>query len=146
MMNLRFVEMHASSDGPYETTQLINSFLCALAHPWEEMKADLMAVPLGHIEALGWPALVSDRGETEPTSLGHAIRLLRNGMAHGNIELIGNSVGEIASVRIWNNDKQGYRTWGTRLSILSLRDILIGFTALIEERHERFGWYSSLAA
>jgi hypothetical protein len=35
MFNLRFVEEHKARNGPYEVTQLINSFLGAMAHPWE---------------------------------------------------------------------------------------------------------------
>ena len=31
--NLEFVETHARPNGPYEVTQLINSFLGTLAHP-----------------------------------------------------------------------------------------------------------------
>ena len=34
MGNLDFIEQHKSDDGPYEVTQLINSFLGALAHPF----------------------------------------------------------------------------------------------------------------
>jgi hypothetical protein len=35
MANLEFVEEHKSDIGPFEVTQLLNSFLGALAHPWE---------------------------------------------------------------------------------------------------------------
>ena len=34
--NLEFIEAYATLDGPYRTTQLLNSFLGALAHPWEQ--------------------------------------------------------------------------------------------------------------
>jgi hypothetical protein len=33
MQNLKFVEGHRGANGPYEVTQLLNSFLGALAHP-----------------------------------------------------------------------------------------------------------------
>ena len=33
MANLAFVEAHAGPSGPYEVTQLINTFLGALTHP-----------------------------------------------------------------------------------------------------------------
>ncbi len=35
MKNLEFVERSATPTGPFEVTQLINSFIGALAHPWE---------------------------------------------------------------------------------------------------------------
>ena len=38
MFNLNFIKDHKQEDGPWEITQLVNSFLGALAHPWEELK------------------------------------------------------------------------------------------------------------
>jgi hypothetical protein len=38
MQNLKFIEEHKRRDGPYEVTQLLNSFLGALAFPWEEYR------------------------------------------------------------------------------------------------------------
>ena len=35
MKNLEFIESHAKIYGLFEVTQLVNSFLSALAHPWE---------------------------------------------------------------------------------------------------------------
>ena len=46
MMNLAFLERHSAEDGPFEVTQLINSFLGALAHPWETPRADLPTASL----------------------------------------------------------------------------------------------------
>jgi hypothetical protein len=46
MNNLEFIEAHAAADGPYEVTQLINSFLGALAHPWETYRDDLPTISL----------------------------------------------------------------------------------------------------
>jgi len=46
MANLEFVEAHSGPNGPYEATQLIDSFLGALAHPWETMGDDLPKLPL----------------------------------------------------------------------------------------------------
>ena len=38
MFNLRFIEEHQEQNGPFEVTQLVNSFLGALAHPWEHFR------------------------------------------------------------------------------------------------------------
>jgi len=46
MANLAFVEEHAGPSGPYEVTQLVNTFLGALAHPFEAMRDDLGVLPL----------------------------------------------------------------------------------------------------
>lgn len=61
MANLTFVEMNAQPDGPFEVTQLINSFLGALAHPWELLKTDLMALTLADATKRGWPAIAKER-------------------------------------------------------------------------------------
>jgi hypothetical protein len=55
MANLAFIERHKSDSGPYEVTQLINSFLGALAHPWEDMKSELRHMGLANASARGWP-------------------------------------------------------------------------------------------
>lgn len=55
MANLDFIEKNAQPDGPFEVTQLINSFLGALAHPWEALQADLLALPLAEAAQRGCP-------------------------------------------------------------------------------------------
>ena len=35
-----------ADDGPFEVTQLINSFLGALAHPWESLKSELNEITI----------------------------------------------------------------------------------------------------
>jgi hypothetical protein len=41
MHNLKFIEAQKTPHGPYEVTQLLNSFLGALAHPWEIYQSEL---------------------------------------------------------------------------------------------------------
>ena len=60
MANLAFIERHKSDSGPYEVTQLINSFLGALAHPWEDMKTELRGITLSEGETRGWPRIVKE--------------------------------------------------------------------------------------
>jgi hypothetical protein len=61
MANLTFVEANASPDGPYEVTQLVNTFLGALAHPFEAMRDDLRALPLAEAASRGWPTIANER-------------------------------------------------------------------------------------
>ena len=87
MANLRFVEANASEDGPFEVTQLINSFLGALAHPWESFRDDLEKLPLEEAQAAGWPKLAKEkRTDSDPRSLGDMVRLMRNSMREGDSE------------------------------------------------------------
>jgi len=84
MANFEFIETHAPSAGPFEVIQFINSFLGALAHPWEQRKTDLNSIPIEEAFARGWPELRKElNSDREPATLGDLIRLLRNGIAHG---------------------------------------------------------------
>lgn len=147
MANLAFVEAHAGPEGPYEVTQLVNTFLGALAHPFEAMRDDLMSLPQTATAALGWPRIGRERpADEEPKSLSDLIRLLRNGFAHGNIEFLSDGRGEIVALRIWNTNRQGARTWGAVIKVDDMRRFLALFVELIERRHKAFSWYSRGAA
>jgi hypothetical protein len=134
MENLRFIEEHATGKGPYEVTQLVNSFLSALAHPWEEYKQELNSMALEHAISNGWPKLKKERAtDIDPSSLGDLLRLVRNSLAHGDIEYLGKSSSEITHLRFWNNNKRGKRTWGVIASITDMRMLLESFAKLAEE-------------
>ena len=84
MQNLEFIEKHAEPNGPYEVTQLLNSFLGALAHPWETYRDDLAPMSLDAARDAGWPKIVKESPrDRDPDSLGDLIRLMRNAVAHG---------------------------------------------------------------
>ena len=143
MANLAFVEAHAGPAGPYEVTQLINTFLGALAHPFEAMRDELMALPLTDAARLGWPTISKERpSDSDPSSLGDLIRLMRNGMAHGNLDYLSEGKGQIRALRVWNtHPRTGARTWGAVVLVADMRRFLSLFVELIERRHEDFGWY-----
>jgi hypothetical protein len=137
MKNLEFVEAHKGADGPYEVTQLINCFLGALAHPWETYRDDLTAKPLAVADVAGWPAIAKERpNDHEPDSLGDLVRLMRNALAHGNIEFLSNASGEVRALRLWNTSK-GRRTWGALVTVADMRSFLMRFVALAEELHDQ---------
>jgi hypothetical protein len=137
MHNLEFVEARAGIDGPYEVTQLINSFLGALAHPWEAYRNDLTAMSLAVAHTAGWPAIAKERpSDREPDSLGHFVRLMRNALAHGNVEFLPGASAEIRALRLWNNER-GRRTWGAVVTVVDMRSFLARFVALAEELHGR---------
>ena len=138
MKNLRFIETNAKKNSPYEITQLINSFLGALAHPWESFRDDLEKLPLEEAQAAGWPKLAKEkRTDSDPRSLGDMVRLLRNGIAHGNVEFLSGPGREIRALRIWNvNPRSCKRTWGAVVTIQDMRTFLLRFVDLAEELHE----------
>jgi hypothetical protein len=139
MANLAFVEDNARPDGPFEVTQLINSFLGALAHPWEALQSELMALPLSEATERGWPALPKEREtDRDPSSLGDLVRLMRNSFAHGNITFLPGAKGEIKALCVWNTHPSNrQRTWGAIVTVDDARTFLFRFAELAEEIHAR---------
>ena len=133
MANLAFIEQSASSHGPFEVTQLINSFLGALAHPWESLRNELNSMSITEAESQGWPIPRAERTtDHAPTNLGDFIRLLRNGVAHGNISFLADGKGQIAALRIENRNR-GRRTWGVIFTPENMRRLLERFVTLVED-------------
>jgi hypothetical protein len=140
LRNLAFIEQHASSNGPYEVTQLINSFLGALAHPWEGLKSELNSISIADAKSQGWPIPKDERAtDHAPTTLGDVIRLLRNGLAHGNISFLPSRQGQIAALHIENRNDRGRRTWGVIITPEDMKQFLERFVALVEELDQQTG-------
>ena len=138
IFNLKFIEQHKNREGPYEITQLLNSFMGAVAHPWEKYKKELNSITLDEAHAIGWPAIEKERRkDRDPENLGDLIRLIRNGLAHGNITPYPDPNDEIRSVLIWNINRSNVRDWGAVLTVEVLRDLLFKFVELSKEIHYR---------
>jgi hypothetical protein len=140
MDNLEFVRAHARANGPpYEVTQLINSFLGALAHPWETYKADLNALSLASARNDGWPVIDKEKtDDRDPTSLGDLIALMRHALAHGNVSFLPGVSGEIQALRLWNvPPTTKKRDWGTIITPDNMRTFLERFVALAEGLHDK---------
>jgi hypothetical protein len=128
---------HAGVSGPYEVTQLINSFLGALAHPWERYRDDLSAIKVSAGAEAPWPKIAKERhNDREPDSFGDLVRLMRNAMAHGNIDFLPAPSGDIRALRLWN-DERGRRTWGAVVQVADMRAFLAHFVKLAEELYDR---------
>ena len=139
MANLKFVESHATQEGPFEVTQLVNSFLAALAHPWEKYKQQLNEIPLQEAFNDGWPMLTKElMADIDPRSLGDQLRLVRHAFAHGNIEFKSSGGNEITHLRICNiNPGDRKRTWGTIVSVDDMHAFLEKFVKLATELTEK---------
>jgi hypothetical protein len=137
MFNLHVIDAQATKEGPYEVTQLVNSFLAALAHPWEEYKQDLHKRSIPDAIATGWPELAKEQAsDDEPESLGDLLRLVRNAFAHGNLAFLNTGGNEITHIRFWNNNRKGERTWGAIAGVDSMRLFLDKFVELAENLSE----------
>jgi len=138
MRNLEFIEQHRDlQKGPYEVTQLVNSFLGALAHPWEDLRDDLKTWSLDEARARGWPFPHDQSGEN-PRTLGRLLGLVRNAFAHGNVAFHGPKDGEIETVVIWNKEpRSGEETWRGTFNVHDLRQFLACFVQLAEQLQTR---------
>ncbi len=138
MRNLEFIESHRSDTGPFEVTQLINSFLGAMAHPWETLKDELDSILITDGMPKGWPEIRRGQASDEcPASLGDLIRLLRNGIAHGNIQFLPDATRQISALHIENKNQQGRRTWGCILTPKEMKLFLQQFVRIVEELDNR---------
>ncbi|HOB54026.1 MAG TPA: HEPN family nuclease [Acidobacteriota bacterium] len=134
MFNLQFIQNHCGRTGPYEVTQLVNSFLGALAHPWEKYQRELTAISLESAYENGWPQVAPlDPFDENPVTLGDLIRLMRNGIAHGNIDFTPDADGEIGLIRIRNIHPRSRRqTWEAILTVKEMEAFLLKFVEQAE--------------
>lgn len=155
MHNLQIIDqLHADrkrpgAPQPYEVTQLVNSFLGALAYPWEELRVRTSEDEPWNLTMqtlrtkYGFPDLSrARRSDTDPTNFRDLIRQLRNGMAHGNISFYSDHRREISGIEVWNV-REGRRTWGTHMSTREMREFLEAFSKFardplvdVKSRHE----------
>jgi len=132
--NLRFVEANARPHGPFEITQLLNSFLGILVHPWERRERDNINMDTDRV---AWPNLSKESpNDAEPRDRAQSITWIRHAFAHGNIELLPGPPGEIGAIRLWNN-RDGRRHWGVRIDIATLRQLLFAFADLAELAYDQ---------
>jgi hypothetical protein len=147
--NLRWIDEAVKSrrhnpDGPFEVTQLVNSFLGALAHSWEAItehdgtRSLLKRLTINSAREAGWPIPnQDDRSTVTPHNVADLLRSMRNGFAHGNVAFHPDGAGEIGAIEIWN--QPGQRTnrrtaWAGPLSVADLRRFLDKLVALAQDK------------
>ena len=93
------------------------------------------------MEERGWPQIAKERKtDRDPGTLGDLLGLLRNSVAHGNVEFLPDGHGEIQALRLWNiKQPKRQRTWGSIITVSDVRKLLGKFVDLIEERHREHG-------
>lgn len=157
IQNYEFIDRSKSHDGPFEVTQLINSFLALVAHPWDQLldKDELKKVRIesSRFRECGFPVfpnLPVEGNKAEVADAYELLRVLRNGMAHGNMELLDRKTlrtlrqleplprveeTEIAGIKLWNKKQDtNIVTWCTALNVYELQQILKGMMRLCEKR------------
>lgn len=151
IQNLKFIDRHKSHHGPFEVTQLINSFLAVVAHPWDQLldqsKLEQVTLESKVFKGCRFPVFPSVPVEGEPAKLDNAydlLRVLRNGIAHGNMKRLDRKTlrrlrqtgplprvkeDEIAGIKLWNKKSD------TDLIVYELQQILMAMMRLCEKRH-----------
>lgn len=133
-------KLHSNGDETvYEVTQLVNSCLAIIVHLHEEAKDSKNSISkllakndfqLQSKHEKDWPDLIpSADSVVTPLKWTEQLRLLRNGIAHGNIKFHPEKSGkEITHIEIENKLKgdKGNTTWGAMISVKQMRQ-MIGF-------------------
>jgi hypothetical protein len=87
--------------------------------------------PLEELIANGWPQLRTTKGSLPQETLRDLMGMLRNSIAHCNLEFLAAEQGQITGIRVWNRYGMS-KTWEAELSIDDLRAIAFKFVELIE--------------
>lgn len=133
--NLEFIE-RAGKDGAsvFEVTQLANSLLGLLVFPKERYIQSIPHTPLSELAAQGWPSVRTTQGQLREETLYGLIDMLRNSIAHCNVEFFSGPDSAISGIKVWNKYK-GQISWKAELTIADLRSIAFKFVELIESGH-----------
>jgi HEPN pEK499 p136 len=134
LFNLSFINDHAHDAGPYEMTQLINSFLGAVVHPWENLLRNQPILVNLRGPDVNWPALRKAKPtDDNPLDFHESLAWIRHAFAHGNITYL-NADGKIWGIEIRNKGyskrQKKYIDWGTRLDKTTLRCLLDSYVEI----------------
>ena len=131
--NLRQIQsLKDAGESVYEVTALINSMLGLLIFPQQKFIDSIPELPLGTLEANGWPIPTVIENFPQVTNLRQLVRHLRNAISHFNIEFVSDQMNQIVGLKVWNVDPRSKRTtWKAELSLAQLDEIAFRFIALI---------------
>ena len=134
--NLEFIEAaEKQGEDVLEVTQLANSLLGLLVFPREHYMKTIPNTPLSKLVEQGWPDIRTTYGKLKKDTLRQLMRMLRNSIAHCNVEFLADADSQITGIKVWNiyEDKKGEtrtKTWEAELSIADLRSIAFKFIEL----------------
>lgn len=103
-----------------------------LVFPREHYMRSIPDTPLTELVENGWPNIQTTHGQLPQETLRQLMRMLRNSIAHCNVEFLADNDRHIIGVRVWNGQSTN-KTWEAKLSIDDLRAIAFKFVELIEQ-------------
>lgn len=136
--NLQTIRQLAREGGAapaYEVTQLVNSMLGLLVFPQQRYLDRIPETPIADLANNGWPIPEVVGDYPQVPNLRQLVRMLRNAVAHCNLEFEPGVGNEIQALTVWNT-KPGTRkvTWKARLTVDDLDAITTRFVALLLDR------------
>lgn len=167
LVNLQHIQAQQNTTYVFEFTALVNSLLGVLVHPWDQLlnQGKLESISLDDLRVKDWsfPTCTSSKPYTsgsredttpdpdlDPPNLGRMLRLLRNGIAHGNIEVLDldayklrkvsqpipvKRTNDIVALEVWNCPLGNHtRAWGTVLTTRELKQLINGMDRLVRNR------------
>lgn len=137
--NLKAIqELRASGASPqvFEVTQLVNSMLGLLVFPQQRYMDRIPQTPIEELQHEGWPIPTIVGNYRQVSDLRQLVRVLRNAVAHYNLEFEPSQKNEIKRLILWNT-RPGSRevTWKASLSVSDLESITQKFVELLLNRN-----------
>ena len=133
--------------GPYDVTQLVNSLLGVLVHPWENLLQTRQSAVRRHFSTLPFPNMNPEFPNTDdlPDNNAEKLKWLRHALAHGGVKFIVDEYEvpprEIKRIAFRNNGFCRKRdrnvTWGTVLTIPEVETLLECMIELAEKIDEK---------
>jgi hypothetical protein len=110
---------------------LRNSCLGLLVFPQQRFIERIPKIPMEQLSKEGWPVPRVTGKFRQVANLKELIRYLRNAIAHFNIKFIGDSENQIRTLRVWNKNNSGKKTWEAELSADDLKKIAEKFSGML---------------
>ena len=128
---IREIEKAQPERKAFEVTQLINSLLGLLVFPKENYLDQVPDKTIDELKAEGWPIPDVSAEYNQAKGLKDFVRLMRNGVAHFNVEFLSSQRNEITGIRIWNINRQREKDWEAELTLEDIEIIALRFISLL---------------
>ncbi len=122
--NLRYIDDHKSQDGPFEVTQLVNSFLLIVLQNWDDLESDWHHLKHGGVD---WPPIQTSEPNMRPQS---CINKIRDALAHGCFTFEGDGQGEIRILHLWTCVNGMTVDWDAQITVEQMNQMLKCFAGL----------------
>lgn len=136
--NLQTIRRLAREGGvtpAFEVTQLVNSMLGLLVFPQQRYIERIPGTPIADLASNGWPIPQVVGDYPQVSDLRQLVRMLRNAIAHCNLEFVPGIGNEIEALTVWSTDPRTRKvTWKARLTVVDLDAITTRFVALLLAR------------